>query len=318
MVLCVHLGQQILPTDSSIRMIFNMGDRGVPIFFAMSGFLIMVSLEHSKSLRDYYIKRFFRIIPLYYSILIVCAFVIDMPKDELNLRWTRFFLFMNTIVPSEEAEWNSINGFWCMPAFIIFYIIAPTVYKYTSYTLKGCSIISIITIGSYFIGIAIYKFFNLTQYYSLSPVNNLCYTLPIFLYGVWTYASMKNKLETGFLTVSTIIMIISATFEVPCNYQLWGVFCSIIIMLTWNLRFNLGLNRLNKLIRFLSKISFTIFLCHYLAIRFLNYIGISDTFHYILMFVFLTISMAILLYYCIEVPSKMIQTKITASYHKNP
>lgn len=37
--------------------------RGVPIFFAMSAFLICASVERSKSVKEYMFKRFIRIYP---------------------------------------------------------------------------------------------------------------------------------------------------------------------------------------------------------------------------------------------------------------
>lgn len=121
MVLTVHLFQYILPANHPIIQITKYGDRGVPIFFALSGYLIMYSIQNSPTLTTFYLKRIFRIIPLYYTILTILVIFYPMPKDELGLGWLRYYLFMNEIVPAQEQEWISICGFWCMPSFIILY-----------------------------------------------------------------------------------------------------------------------------------------------------------------------------------------------------
>lgn len=50
MVLVIHWGQFVFADGSFIRKVTNLGGYGVPIFFAMSGFLITLSLSKVKTL----------------------------------------------------------------------------------------------------------------------------------------------------------------------------------------------------------------------------------------------------------------------------
>jgi len=70
-------------------------------FFVISGFLIFASLERSKSLRDYYIKRAKRILPGYWLSTIVCVVVAVAFSRAFHLG--KFLLanltFLNTFQP---------------------------------------------------------------------------------------------------------------------------------------------------------------------------------------------------------------------------
>src|SRR4051812_44006338 len=53
---------------------FNMGNWGVVLFFLCSGFILPVSLERQGSLGRFWVRRFFRLYPMYWiSVAIVAA-----------------------------------------------------------------------------------------------------------------------------------------------------------------------------------------------------------------------------------------------------
>src|SRR5690349_5104786 len=47
--------------------IFDLGNFGVVLFFLCSGFIIPISLERQGSLKDFWLRRLFRLFPLYWS-----------------------------------------------------------------------------------------------------------------------------------------------------------------------------------------------------------------------------------------------------------
>lgn len=72
-----HFNQPIPHIDNWYRNLVKMGFLGVPIFFVISGYCIMLTATRSKCAVDFLIKRLFRIFPAYWlSILIVLAVVI--------------------------------------------------------------------------------------------------------------------------------------------------------------------------------------------------------------------------------------------------
>ncbi len=71
MVVLFHLNQAIAPADNWYRNTVKHGALGVPVFFVISGYCIIISANNSPGIKDFLIKRFFRIYPAYWISLIV-------------------------------------------------------------------------------------------------------------------------------------------------------------------------------------------------------------------------------------------------------
>lgn len=81
----------------------NPGHFGVQLFFVLSGFLITGILLQERSatlsgpqtmvtaLRQFYLRRFLRIFPLFYAVLLV-AFLVNIPLVRESLPWHVFYL----------------------------------------------------------------------------------------------------------------------------------------------------------------------------------------------------------------------------------
>jgi peptidoglycan/LPS O-acetylase OafA/YrhL len=119
------------------------GERGVDLFFVLSGFLITGILLQTKS-RDGYFKKFFirrslRIFPLYFSALIFCLWIIpsiysptpfDKPQAEQIYLWT----YMTNVRMSWLNEWNfgPLDHFWSLAVEEHFYLVWPFVVFFLS------------------------------------------------------------------------------------------------------------------------------------------------------------------------------------------
>ena len=106
MVFMIHFaGYRNLPKPQFVFMLFRHFNFGVCMFFVMSGYLIMQSVDASRNVNEYFVKRVSRIIPAYYAIIVFAIIVWDiilgqMPKDTmLGIGWLRYFLFLNGIIP---------------------------------------------------------------------------------------------------------------------------------------------------------------------------------------------------------------------------
>ena len=141
MIVTVHFGQSLpLPHFMHAPIVFC--QTAVCVFFILTGYFTEVSLGHSKSSKDYYKKRIARIIPVYYSVIIVnivaSLLIRNYPSDVTHLGWLRFFTFTHGIVPSNEySNWNNGAALWTMSGFCVFYILAPVIHKVFEDNKKG-------------------------------------------------------------------------------------------------------------------------------------------------------------------------------------
>jgi peptidoglycan/LPS O-acetylase OafA/YrhL len=125
---------------SPLNMVFQIGWIGVDLFFVLSGFLITRILLHTKGapnyFRRFYIRRFLRIIPLYYLFLVMIALIMmyyrDINTKELiflrkNIIW--MWLYVQNIIISVESQSYSynINHLWSLAVEEQFYIVWPLI-----------------------------------------------------------------------------------------------------------------------------------------------------------------------------------------------
>ncbi len=112
----------------------------VQSFFIVSGFLIFMSYENSKTAKSYFQKRFWRIFPAYFFVIIVTVLIASLfTAYTLDHHWwvsvLKYFLanlfFLNFINPNLpgvfEANLNpTINGaLWTLKIEVMFYLAVP-------------------------------------------------------------------------------------------------------------------------------------------------------------------------------------------------
>lgn len=105
-----------------IKLVKGSGYAGVDIFFLLSGLGIAYSLSKSTTKKEFFIKRFARIIPSFWFILSL-YFITRMIQHEVTFNdiWLSF-LGLDFILFGEIK-------FWFIPAIYICYLIAPIFYS---------------------------------------------------------------------------------------------------------------------------------------------------------------------------------------------
>lgn len=98
---------------------FQAGVFGVSLFFIISGFVITLSIEKSKSLFTFWIRRIFRIYPLY--LFCLAAFIILGLINGEHFGLAKIFL--NLFMINEPASMRIIGLSWTLTFEIIFYIL---------------------------------------------------------------------------------------------------------------------------------------------------------------------------------------------------
>jgi len=104
------------------------GNKAVPIFAVLSGFLIYRSLRNASSLTDFRVfvaRRFFRIFPLYLVSVIACVFTGQVftevsGVDYISFLTAEFFMFRSLKFPGYS---NPVT--WSLYIEVIFYMIMP-------------------------------------------------------------------------------------------------------------------------------------------------------------------------------------------------
>lgn len=143
MVLCVHFFMSYKPQnflELAIQKISAHGNLGLDLFFMLSGFLITGILLDTKSsahyLRNFLVRRFLRIFPLYYLVLALVLLVLWMIPAEYQpfyakaweaQPWAWTYL-LNVFIASEGA-WTVpyLGHFWSLAVEEQFYIVWPFV-----------------------------------------------------------------------------------------------------------------------------------------------------------------------------------------------
>lgn len=108
--------------------IVDIGRTGPYVFFVISGFTVAQSIKLSDSFKSYFLKRFFRIAPLYYFWLVVTlimsiSYFQDPNKDISIFNLITHLFFINFWDYTSETSIVGVE--WTIPIEMFYYIILP-------------------------------------------------------------------------------------------------------------------------------------------------------------------------------------------------
>lgn len=119
LVLCTHM----LPIGvSSWNLNKMVGRMGMSIFFALSGFLITTILIYRPNIKNFLIKRVFRVLPLAWTFLLIA---LPLVANSVNNYWGHF-LFYENLLP--EAFTQLTGHYWSLCIEIQFYLFIALLY----------------------------------------------------------------------------------------------------------------------------------------------------------------------------------------------
>lgn len=205
-VILVHTAQQI-EGDMFLRSIAKYGQMGVQLFFVVSAFTLCYSFESRKKegnkIFNFYIRRFFRIAPVYYFgiilyfiLSIILGNVWNKSNDFLDIIVNIFFL--NGLVPSSNN--NVVPGGWSIGTEILFYAIFPLIYhlfvkaqdKFKNFYLVFPFLVSILSLT---IQVVFYNINKNPEYFSSNTFiyYSILNQLPVFCVGISFFYYFMNK-----------------------------------------------------------------------------------------------------------------------------
>ena len=302
-VISVHYGQ-ISSLSGIPRILTDFGAYGVYMFFVISGFLGYLSYSKSSSCKQYLLKRIFRILPLYYTIIIyniiLYEFILrdqfNMPFDSSHLGWTRYLLLLSQIIPSSDNFWINLSATWTISHFFLFYLFVPFFFKYINTYYKAL----LLQVGCF-----IFNYFWDINYFL--PFTSLYY----FTIGITVYLAFNEQKKNALITFSCLSGILFLLFHCDLKYIYSNFF---MLLLIAGKDFHISNPIVSKCITLLDEYSFTAYLVHAIVVEaiilLLNIYPLSSL-QILIILVVGTVSLCILLHSLIEKPvSRFLSVRI--------
>lgn len=329
MVVVTHIGQNF----STINPYTAFGARGVELFFILSGYLIFVSVEKSKNIKEFNLKRFIRIVPIYYIMLFI-IFLWDsvtalthglnfkkifFAEGICGIKFLRYFGFLQCVLPSKDwNNWNNRYALWTLSSFAFFYLIAPVLFRF----IKKFAVSFFSLIVLLFLREPIAKFIETTladypleghmEWFSLmNPLNELY----CFMFGVTLYFAIKERREILYAYI--LFLTIMVTQFQWYQFELFFTLFLILMITLPGVNFNAKLTRVFSAA---AQGSFALYLCHPLIIKAVSFVfnhfmnGIADSFSFIIMLT-VVIVLSYVFWYLIERPvEKVLNDKLLKQF----
>lgn len=129
----------VLTATNYEQFIFHLSGISIDLFFVVSGFLIWWSYNADQNISNFYLKRFFRIFPLYLIIISLQTSFFIIFSNSSTAELFKYFItniiFLNFLAPTagdvlSNLEVNAINGsLWTLKNEVAFYILLPLIHK---------------------------------------------------------------------------------------------------------------------------------------------------------------------------------------------
>lgn len=199
----------------------------------------------------------------------------EVMPDVFKIGWARYFLGLNTILPSNAYDqWNNLYGWWTMSCFIDFYIMAPLIYKFVK-NFKS----SVCFLGISFVISAVWKILinvifgriagldSIDVLAGASPFGMLYqFAIGIIIFYTLEEADSKSTQQLSAKDISLIIMALFATVGVIIhkNAFVWCALTGIVILATTKIKSDSN-GKMNKTIKFIGEHSFNVYLIHFMS-----------------------------------------------------
>lgn len=208
----------------AIMDILILGPKGVIVFFVLSAFTITLSLDGRQTgWSSYAVRRFFRIAPAYYLMLVIVLFgressfaaQFDTPFELLSfifhlsfLNWTDF----------RHAN-NALGVEWTLSIEVLYYIILPTLI-WISRTSVGAVLLIIISLGFHLLTPTP----PVTEPWQWSPLPYaICFAAGVIAYKYWSEISDWRVFKSGvvLIVVLAAAILVRPVFSFPMTIVWW-------------------------------------------------------------------------------------------------
>ena len=246
-------------------LVFKFGTTGVDLFFMISGFVILMSIEHVNNAREFIVNRISRLYPTYWACVSITFLTSLLFISSHQLSFSQWLINM-TMFQYYFKTPNIDEPYWTMIIEMVFYISMIILYhlkllnKLTAVGL-GVSILTVIVVSLFYENSITRKVFY--------GIPLLQYT-PLFLAGTIFYRFINGQRSLlDHIIVITCLIIQVLLFEYSGRSHLFIERPAYVILLCvyFGLFYVFAYGRLgfivNKATLFFGKISFALYLIHY-------------------------------------------------------
>lgn len=302
------------------------GQYGVQLFFIVSAYTLTMShynrLDEPNKNKSFFIRRFFRIAPMIYFILIYYIFY------EINWDLSRFpetswkdILASMTFTQTLFSGLNKyFPGGWTVSVEFLFYMMLPFICAKIK-NLNASIVFVLLSLLFVPVYEAVFSMINV-KFVFFADHYTIFYQLPIFALGILAYWIINDKTKevkspTLLLLVGTIILF--CFINLPHHF-IFGLAFMVLLILLQQHQYKL---LSNKVIARIGLVSYSMYIIHFPVVHFLNYIQFSrmipvtgfysSLFSFILMCIVITAityPISYITYKLIEVPGQNLGRKI--------
>jgi peptidoglycan/LPS O-acetylase OafA/YrhL len=275
MVLAVHstmffnmFNIKQLPFD--FQYVLQSGKYGVALFFIVSAYSLFRSLDirKEKRFKYYFIRRFFRIAPLYYIILIFLFYFTDgklfyMQNGIYNISLFNLVSHLFFVNGFFTNNFNSIIGVeWTIFVEVLFYLILPVIFIFKKHLIKIFLFFLSVTIISSLVN----KFYLSNELEKIQLYFSPLTWFVVFMFGILIYKYDNNYIKNIFIKNKNIILslflfsfLMFSYIKLPGNYLVFSILLAVFFMLNKYNKISLFNNNILKKI---GELSFSIYLIH--------------------------------------------------------
>ena len=294
-VMLVHSSQAVTPSNGILRWLMDEGARGVQLFYIASALTLCMSWMARSShelfpIRNFFIRRFFRIAPLFYIAIVFYSYVNGSAPDYWSPNGVKWWfvpltaLFLHGFHP--ETINSVVPGGWSIAVEMSFYLILPFL-LWQIKSIKTCLCYFIISLFLYKLNQLIVPqlfFYPDSQHYL---VNNFAFSnflgqLPVFLIGIFCYLILRKNYPRkqiakigGLLLFVLLVLFCYPSARLPPHHFIAGGLFSVfaVLLANWPTRF-----LVNKVTMLLGKLSFSMYLVHFAVLQYFYKFGFSGLF----------------------------------------
>lgn len=292
-VVLTHSTQKLTDLPQWLHNIGIQGARGVQLFFIVSAFTLFYSLSRkyesrSIEIKDFFIRRFFRIAPaFYFSFVFYLCFAIWLNQLDLTGRTSNYTIerILSTLtftgILSPKWLFSLVPGGWSISVEMLFYLFVPLFFIWvrklnTAFFLVIATLI-ISGFSTFFVlYYDVWRAGNLRENYLFYWFPN---QLPIFCLGIVLFYLLKDKISQDTLNKNQLksnVLILFSVLLIGMLAISGGVggpyFPSHFLFAIGFVIFAYGLGirekhvLVNKVIIFIGQISFSMYLLHFFVL----------------------------------------------------